>query len=438
MACMALLLIPMLIGGRWLSGKYDPKKPKKESEKKKDNQADIMASDCIQHYKTVSAMASEDTIVQSYSDNLEGAVKEHRSLSILTGFFYGMSQFMTSFTFGGLFFISNWLMRPDVACLDPMNAQRSMWSILFGAFSAVQAAQFGPDLAAGMAAAEKIFKMINTPSKIDALADDDKKVSAKTDENFRGEIEFKNVWFRYPSRLDDWVFKGLNLKIEKDMCIAIVGESGSGKSTFINLVMRFYDPEIGQVLIDGVDAKEYSVADLRSKMGLVMQEPTLFNYSVKDNILYGQHKASNQDIHNAAQIANALEFVESADLKNAFEDNAVALHEEFVKRDSAMKQVLGANYEEFKKDLTKLKDQEQKEGTRFEVEHNAIDKRTEEQTGSYKMHDGFNVNTGMRGSKLSGGQKQRLAIARAVIRNPRILLLDEATSALDEASQKKV
>jgi ATP-binding cassette subfamily B (MDR/TAP) protein 1 len=138
-----------------------------------------------------------------------------------------------------------------------------------------------------MAAAEKIFKMINTPSKIDALADDDKKVSAKIDENFRGEIEFKNVWFRYPSRLDDWVFKGLNLKIEKDMCIAIVGESGSGKSTFINLVMRFYDPEIGQVLIDGVDAKEYSVADLRSKMGLVMQEPTLFNYSVKDNILYG-------------------------------------------------------------------------------------------------------------------------------------------------------
>jgi ATP-binding cassette, subfamily B (MDR/TAP), member 1 len=189
-----------------------------------------------------------------------------------------------------------------------------------------------------MAAAEKIFKMINTPSKIDALADDEEsKNKTETSENFRGEIEFKNVWFRYPSRLDDWVFKGLNLKIEKDMCIAIVGESGSGKSTFINLVMRFYDPEIGQVLIDGVDVKDYRVADLRSKIGLVMQEPTLFNYSIKDNILYGQHKASNQDIHNAATIANALEFVESTDLKNAFEDNAVALHEEFVKRDSAMR-----------------------------------------------------------------------------------------------------
>lgn len=155
---------------------------------------------------------------------------------------------------------------------------------------------FGPDLAAGLGAAEKIFKMINTPTTIDAMASDEESKGKTKFDEFRGEIEFKNVWFRYPSRLDDWIFKGLNLKIEKDMCIAIVGESGSGKSTLINLVMRFYDPEIGQVLLDGVDVKEYRVSDLRSKLGLVMQEPTLFNYSVRDNILYGQHKASNEDI----------------------------------------------------------------------------------------------------------------------------------------------
>lgn len=110
---------------------------------------------------------------------------------------------------------------------------------------------------------------------------------------FEGSIEFKDVWFRYPTRLDQWVFKGLNLKINSKDCIAIVGESGQGKSTFINLVMRFYDPEFGAVLIDGVDVRSYDLPQLRMKMGLVMQEPTLFNYSVKENILYGNSHASN-------------------------------------------------------------------------------------------------------------------------------------------------
>ena len=75
--------------------------------------------------------------------------------------------------------------------------------------------------------------------------------------------------------------------------IAIVGESGQGKSTMINLIMRFYDPDFGTVLIDGVDVKEYDINQLRNRMGLVMQEPTLFNYTVKENILYGNIKASN-------------------------------------------------------------------------------------------------------------------------------------------------
>ena len=93
--------------------------------------------------------------------------------------------------------------------------------------------------------------------------------------------------------MNQWVFKGLNLKINSNEAIAIVGESGSGKSTFINLVMRFYDPEFGQVLINGVDIKRYNIEELRERMGLVMQEPTLFNYTVRENVLYGNPKAKN-------------------------------------------------------------------------------------------------------------------------------------------------
>ena len=116
---------------------------------------------------------------------------------------------------------------------------------------------------------------------------------------FTGKIEFKGVWFRYPTRLHEWVFKGLDLTIEPNDTIAIVGESGQGKSTFINLVMRFYDPEFGEILIDGVDIKSYDIRELRRSMGLVMQEPTLFNYSIRDNILYGKPQASNQEIREA-------------------------------------------------------------------------------------------------------------------------------------------
>jgi len=133
------------------------------------------------------------------------------------------------------------------------------------------------------------------------------------------------VWFRYPSRPGQWVFKGLNLTIRPNEVVAVVGESGAGKSTFINLVMRYYDPEQGQVLIDDMDVRQYNIHDLRREMGLVMQEPTLFNYSIKDNVMYGTLQASNDQIHTACTIANALEFVETNELSEAFDDKPASL-----------------------------------------------------------------------------------------------------------------
>jgi len=85
-----------------------------------------------------------------------------------------------------------------------------------------------------------------------------------------GNIEFKNVWFRYPTRKEEWVLRGLNLKVNAGESIALVGESGCGKSTFVNLVMRFYDADYGEVLFDGVNIKEYNLHDLRTVMSLVM------------------------------------------------------------------------------------------------------------------------------------------------------------------------
>lgn len=95
----------------------------------------------------------------------------------------------------------------------------------------------------------------------------DKKLNSN---NFIGDIEFHNVWFRYPTRKNDWILKGLNLSIKANETVALVGESGCGKSTLISLLMRFYDPDDGYITIDGVDIKFIEIESLRKIMGLVM------------------------------------------------------------------------------------------------------------------------------------------------------------------------
>lgn len=111
--------------------------------------------------------------------------------------------------------------------------------------------------------------------------------------NVQGRIEFQDVWFRYPTRKNEFVLKGLSLIINPNESVALVGESGCGKSTFVNLMMRFYDPDHGTILLDGVDIKKYNIHDLRRAVSLVMQEPSIFNYSIKENVLYGKLDATN-------------------------------------------------------------------------------------------------------------------------------------------------
>lgn len=119
------------------------------------------------------------------------------------------------------------------------------------------------------AAADRVFKIIDYPSTIDAR--ESSKTGKKVDlETFEGKIEFKDVWFRYPRRKEDFVLRGLNITINPNESVALVGESGCGKSTFVNLVMRFYDVDSGCVLIDGTDIREYDLHSLRVAISMVM------------------------------------------------------------------------------------------------------------------------------------------------------------------------
>ena len=264
----------------------------------------------------------------------------------------------------------------------------------------------GPDMGKAQLAATKIFKIIEQPSKINAIAmDKDSSLKKLKKEDVKGKIEFKDVWFRYPTRKNEFVLRGLSLTIEPNESVALVGESGCGKSTFVNLMMRFYDPDFGQILLDGVNIKEYNLHDLRNAISLVMQEPSIFNYSIKDNVLYGKTDAKNSEILNATNIANCNEFIEKGQL-DTLDDSPAALLLEMENSKQALVAIDGE--EKYKQDLEKMKalvELEAKKGNFMAVEGD-IDNREALKVPNWndsELSKGFEILCGIKGGKLSGG-----------------------------------
>ncbi|KAK4470240.1 hypothetical protein MN116_005813 [Schistosoma mekongi] len=200
---------------------------------------------------------------------------------------------------------------------------------------------------------------------IERIPEIDKDCSGNLLSDFSGNVTFKNVSFVYPSRPDITILKDFSLSIKSGQTVALVGPSGSGKSTIIHMLQRFYDAIDGEVLIEDENIKNLDLKAYRSQIGCVQQEPVLFEGTIGDNIRLGKLDATQDEIEEAAKLANAHEFIQ-------------------------------------------------------------------------QLPDAYETFVGERGGGMSGGQKQRIAIARALIRKPKLLLLDEATSALDTKSERVV
>lgn len=162
----------------------------------------------------------------------------------------------------------------------------------------------------GIASGERIFNIIDTPVKIE----EDK--NAISIEEFKDKISYQNVSFQYG---DKRVLHNINLDIEKGKMIALVGASGAGKSTMADLLPRFYDVTDGSITIDGIDIRKIKLSDLNHLMGIVTQESILFNDTVFKNISFGNEQASEEDVIEAAKIANAHEFI--VKLENGYHTN---------------------------------------------------------------------------------------------------------------------
>ena len=158
----------------------------------------------------------------------------------------------------------------------------------------------------GMASIDRIDYLINAEETIVERPD------AISVSGFKESIEFKNVWFAYNN---EPVLKDINLTIKKGQTVAIVGKSGGGKSTLVDLIPRFMDVEKGEILIDGNNIKDLKIKDLRHIMGIVSQQPILFNTSFYENIAFGVDSTTQADVETAARIANAHDFIVETEQK---------------------------------------------------------------------------------------------------------------------------
>jgi ATP-binding cassette, subfamily B, bacterial len=205
--------------------------------------------------------------------------------------------------------------------------------------------------------AERLFEVLDTEPDVP-----DPVVAVDMPE-IEGRVQFEDVTFSYSEGKP--VLKDITFDVEPGEMIGLVGHSGAGKSTLINLICRFYDVDAGSILVDGIDIRDTTTVSLRNQIGVVLQEPFLFNGSVTENIVYGKPDATMREVLAAATAANAHDFITA-------------------------------------------------------------------------YPDAYDTQIGERGVKVSGGERQRLAIARAILKDPRILILDEATSSVDTETEAQI
>lgn len=402
LAGMLVALIPAFllmatVGGHFV-GKY--------SSKLSDcfGSASAIASESLNHVGLVHALGANSRLEAKFKDHLEGARSQGIKKATVAAVQAGLLYFI-AFSASALGY---WQGSRKVADALEGNGNASIGEIytvtfilLDGAIVLSQVAPMLPIFGGAVAAFERLRKDIETQPSIDNTS-----TSAEKPTSIDGTIEFRDVAFKYPSRPEHPVLNNISLKCNAGQLTAIVGLSGSGKSTIASLITRFYDPQGGDILLDGRNIKDINIKNLRGFISLVQQEPSLLDRSILENIALG---LVNSPPH--------------SHLETTLLSGTLAQVAEEVRSGQ---------------DLTKAAEKAGPEVVEIvRLVQNAAD-LADVAIFIDRLEYGFATLVGSSGSLVSGGQKQRVALARALVRDPKILILDEATAALDSASEQRI
>ncbi|XP_055935282.1 ATP-dependent translocase ABCB1-like isoform X3 [Argiope bruennichi] len=297
-----LAFVPVVLIGAYFEGRVVSSDSKKE--KKGTEEASKVAIEAIESIRTVASLHEEHTFYKQYHDALLGPHRKSRLKSHVRGIIYGFAQGLQAFAYACTMYYGSILV--SQGDLEYSNLLKVLEGVMIGVMMIGQSVALAPDYQKAKVSAVRIFRLLDLRPKIDAFSKDGNVL-----DDVQGYIHFQKVHFNYPSRPRVKILRGLGLDIEPGQTVALVGSSGCGKSTCVQLLQRFYDADHGAVMLDDENVKDMNVANLRSHIGVVSQEPVLFSYSIAENIAYGDNtrEMDMNRVMEAARQANIHNFI---------------------------------------------------------------------------------------------------------------------------------